>query len=512
MEDLLKTIKETFKGLKVHHYIVFALVLAIGGFNAFTALYPKIQQRQRESNIEKIFNKWWEEEGAAQVESVGLKADETIRNEKLGEFRDRYLKENGNSDVEARVEAMRKEFREWWEIKGGKEEFIKEHNYYPKENDFAREQEKWVKAYTDKHLRYRLAFVPAEEEYDRLLTCWILFPGILSFLIFAGFFCFAYVQLSKRWGIAIVAGIAVGLFIAGGVLVALCTGTSFFDHYAVDRYMGASIALCFLLGAAAFGPKKDSASFAAKVAAFAGLILDVVVNWVLNGGIYGAVGLVSLVAFGLGVVAGQKIPQRLKTVKEVQADQLAQRLKKNAGANLFAERKAHNRALIDKGLEEAQKAHYESAQRLLSQALTAMLQEHPIDAPAVKKLADQMTSPSVFIEVPSAQWLEWGEVAKSKNSMDSALVLLEKGLFMETNPTLARRALYNIGEIRVVRNWDMEQGIARLKKVLELGDGDILAVQARSLLKRAEDKLEREKEEAEQVVDNSPGAPSQSDS
>ena len=314
MEDLLKTIKETFKGLKVHHYIVFALVLAIGGFNAFTALYPKIQQRQRESNIEKIFNKWWEEEGAAQVESVGLKADETIRNEKLGEFRDRYLKENGNSDVEARVEAMRKEFREWWEIKGGKEEFIKEHNYYPKEKDFAREQGKWIKVYTDKHLRYRWAFVPAEEEYDRLLTCWILFPGVLSFLIFAGFFCFAYVQLSKRWGIAITVPVFAGLALAGGILVALCTGTSFFDHYAVDRYMGASIALCFLLGAAAFGPKKDSASFAAKVAAFAGLILDVVVNWVLNGGIYGAVGLVSLVAFGLGVVAGQKIPQRLKTV------------------------------------------------------------------------------------------------------------------------------------------------------------------------------------------------------
>ena len=512
MEDLLDNIKGFLKGLKVHHYIVFGLVIAIGIFNAFTALYPKVQQSQRESNIEKIFNQWWEEEGAAQVESVGLKADETIRSEKLGEFRNRYLKENGTFDVEARIEAMRKEFREWWEIKGGKEEFIKEHNYYPKENDFIREQEKWVKAYTDKHLRYRLAFVPAEEEYDRLLTSWILFPGVLSFLIFAGFFCFAYVQLSRRWGVAVVAGIAAGLFIAGGILVAVCTGTSFFDHYAVERYMGASIALCFLLGACTLGPQKDSVTFVAKVAAFAGLILDVTVNWLLNGGIYGAVGFVSLVAFGLGVVAGQKIPQRLKTVKEVQADQLAERLKKNAGANLFAERKAHNRALIDKGLEEAQKAHYESAQRLLSQALTAMLQEHPIDAPAVKKLADQMTSPSVFIEVPGAQWLEWGEVAKSKNSMDSALVLLEKGLFMETNPTLARRALYNIGEIRVVRNWDMEQGIARLKKVLELGDGDILAVQARSLLKRAEDKLEREKEEAEQVVDNSPGAPSQSDS
>ena len=496
MKDLLKDIKDFLKGLKSHHYIVFVLVLAIGIFNAITAISPQIKQHQRETNIEKIFDQWWESEGAKQFESVGLKADEKTRNEEFEQFRDRYLKENGTLVVEDRVEEMKKEFREWWEIKGGKEDFTKEKGYYPKERDFAREQNKWIKAYTDKHLRYRLAFVPEDGDYDRLLTCWILFPGILSFLIFAGFFFFAYYKLSDRWGVLPAIGISLGLVLVGGILVSAFTATSFFDHYAVERYMGCSIALCFMLGAVAFPPSNDKVSSLTKAVAMAGVVLDVLVNWFLNGGIFGAVGLASLVAFGLGALTGSKIPRRLKTVQEHQADALAERLKKNAASNLLATRKAHNRALIDKGLDEANKAHYETAQRILSQALTALLQEHPIDAPAVKKLADLMTSPSVFIEVPSAQWLEWGETAKSKTSLDSALVLLEKGLSLETNVTLARRALYNIGEIRVNRNWDLEQGIARLNKVLELGDGDILAVQARRMLAKAES-LMPPKEESE---------------
>lgn len=486
MKDLLEDIKNFFRGLKIHHYVILSLVLAIGIFNAVTALSPQIKQKQRESNIEKVFEQWWETEGAKQFESVGLKADEKTRNEEFEQFRDRYLKENGTFVIEDRIEEMKKEFREWWEIKGGKEDFTKEKGYYPKENDFIREQNKWIKNFTDKNIRYRLAFVPEEGEYDRLLTSWILFPGVLSFLIFAGFFFFAYYRLSDRWGILPAVGIALGLILLGGILVSCFTATSFFDHYAVERYMGCSVALCFMLGAVAFPPSNDKVSLLTKAVAMAGVVLDVLVNWGLNGGIFGAVGLASLVAFGLGALAGSKIPRRLKTLQEHQADALAERLKKNATANPLAARKAHNRALIDKGLDEANKAHYESAQRILSQALTAMLQEHPIDAPAVKKLADLMTSPSVFIEVPSAQWLEWGETAKSKTSLDSALVLLEKGLSLETNVTLARRALYNIGEIRVNRNWDLDQGVARLKKVLELGDGDILAVQARKMLAKAE--------------------------
>ena len=512
MKDLLEDVKEFAKGLRVHHYIVFGLLLAIGIFNAVTALAPQIKQHQRESNIEKVFDQWWESEGAKQFESVGLKADKKTRNEEFEQFRDRYLKENGTLVVEERIEEMKKEFREWWEIKGGKEEFSKEKGYYPKEQDFLHEQRQWIKKYIDKNIRYRLAFVPGDGEYDRLLTSWILFPGVLSFLLFAGFFGFAYYRLSDRWGVLPAVGISLGLFLVGGLLVSVFTATSFFDHYAMERYMGCSIALCFMLGAVACPPSNDNVSFLTKVVAIVGIGLDILVNCLVNGGIFGAVGLASIIAFGLGALTGAKIPRRLKTAQEHQADALADRLKKNAAANLLSARKAKNRALIDQGLDEANKGQYEAAQRTLSQALTAMLQEHPIDSTAIKKLADLMTSPSVFIEVPSAQWLEWGETAKSKTSLDSALVLLEKGLSLETNVTLARRALYNIGEIRVNRNWNLEEGIARLNKVLELGDGDIIAVQARKMLAKAESLMPKKTPEAEQVVDNSPGAPSQSDS
>ena len=486
MKDLLENIKAFLKGLKPHHYIVFAIVIAIGIFNAITALSPQIRQHQRESNIEKLFDQWWESEGAAQIESVGLKADDKIRAEKLDEFRNRYMQENGTFVVEDRIEEMKKEFREWWEIKGGKEDFSKEHGYYPKEQDFVREQNKWIKNFTDKNTRYRLAFVPEEAEYDRLLTSWILFPGILSFLIFAGFFPFAYYRLSDRWGVLPAVGISLGLVLFGGIIVSVITSTSFFDHYAVERYMGCSIVLCFMLGAVAFPPSNDKVSALTKAVAIAGIALDVLVNWILNGGIFGAVGLASLMTFGLGALAGAKIPRRRITLKEHQAGVLAERLKKNSAANQQSSRKARNRELISQGLEEAKKAEYEAAQRTLNQAFTALLQEQPIDKPTIKKLTDQMTSPKLYIEVPSAQWLEWGEAAKSKNCLDSALALLEKGLSHEKNVSFARRALYNIGEIRVTQNWELEQGIARLNKVLELGDGDILAVQARKMLAKAE--------------------------
>ena len=212
MKDLLEDIKNFFRGLKIHHYVILGLVLAIGIFNAVTALSPQIKQKQRESNIEKVFEQWWETEGAKQFESVGLKADEKTRNEEFEQFRDRYLKENGTFVIEDRIEEMKKEFREWWEIKGGKEDFTKEKGYYPKENDFIREQNKWIKNFTDKNIRYRLAFVPEEGEYDRLLTSWILFPSVLSFLIFAGFFFFAYYRLSDRWGILPAVGIALSFW------------------------------------------------------------------------------------------------------------------------------------------------------------------------------------------------------------------------------------------------------------------------------------------------------------
>jgi len=47
-----------------------------------------------------------------------------------------------------------------------------------------------------------------------------------------------------------------------------------------------------------------------------------------------------------------------------------------------------------------------------------------------------------------------------------------------------RKSLYRIGELRIRYNLKPEEGIRRLEKVIELGDHDILATQAKKLLEQ----------------------------
>ncbi len=482
----MNIIKEFFKNLKVHHYIVFAIVLAIGIFNGVTGITPTIKQSQRESNIERTFKKWWEEERAAQFSAVGLEANEKIRNEEFEQYREQYNRQNHTYIIEDRVVEMRKDFREWWEIGGGREQYVEDHKIYPNEEIFEHECHKWIKHYTDKFLRYRLAYVPSEGEYERLLTSWILFPSVPTFLIFAFFFGFAYMKLSERWGLIVTLAIFAGITFCSGFIVDFWTSTSFFDHYAGQRYMGASISLAFLLGATTFGLNNRPVPNTVRTIAAIGIMLDVLVNWFLNPGIFGAVALTSLIFFGLGILGGLKIPHRMRSESERQAAALEERLRKTASANPVAERKAKTRALIDQGLSDAHNTHYESAKINLVQALNALMQERPIDTELLIKLSKQMTNPVMYIDVSSAEWLEWGETAKAKNVPEAALLLLEKGLTTEKNETLARRALFSIGEIRVNKQMNVEEGIARLKKVLQLNDKDILAMQAKKLIEKNE--------------------------
>ena len=72
-------IKKYTKRLKAHHYIVFAVVLAIGIFNAITALAPIFQQRELEKNIALSFEKWWQEEGIPKFMIVGLPVNDSAR-------------------------------------------------------------------------------------------------------------------------------------------------------------------------------------------------------------------------------------------------------------------------------------------------------------------------------------------------------------------------------------------------------------------------------------------------
>ena len=240
-----------------------------------------------------------------------------------------------------------------------------------------------------------------------------------------------------------------------------------------------------MLGATAFGRRKDSVPNAIRIAAFAGMAIDVVVNILVNGGIFGAVALASLMFFGLGIAGGINIPNRKRSIAELRAQVLEDRRRKSAAANQQSERRKKTRELINDGFREASSGAFPAARQLLGQAMAALLQEFPIDAETTTKLAERMASPSLYIDVPSEQWLEWGETAKAKNCFEAAIIMLEKGLTTEKNATLARRALYSIGEIRINRDMNPEEGCARLKKVLQLADNDIIAVQAKKLLEKA---------------------------
>lgn len=485
MSSLQKTIKRFVKRLQVHHYIVAAIVLGIGIFNAVTALSPVISQKELESNIEKSFEKWWAEEGAAQFRTVGLTDDDKTKLQEFVQYRDRILSAGKTFDIEERAKAMRQEFREWWEIGGGKEQFTKERGFYPKEINFEQECHKYIKNFTDKFVRYRFAFVPRDGEYDRLFTSALLSPSAWSFLIFAFFFLFAYIKLTDRWGVPITLGTVLAFIALGAFLADLLTSTSFFKQFATERYMGASVALAFMLGAAAFDYRKESISSSVRALAVAGFLLDAVVNVLVNGGIFAAVAAASAPAFGLGALAGFKIPRRRRSEAEKKADALEERLHRTANRNIAAERKQKVRNQMDEGFQEAKKGHYDSARQLLCQAMTAVLQEQPADREFVTKFAERLTNPNLFIDVTSTQWLEWGDTAKSRGLTEAALSLLEKGLKSEKNATLARRAIYNIGEIRVNFGIEPEEGIKRLEKVIELNDSDLIAKQAKRLLEKA---------------------------
>ena len=114
--------------------------------------------------------------------------------------------------------------------------------------------------------------------------------------------------------------------------------------------------------------------------------------------------------------------------------------------------------------------------------MTALLQEQPLDHETLKKTAERIVSPSLYIDIPSTQWIEWGGTAKSRGCAEAALFLLEKGLALEKDPKIARRALYTVGEIRIRYGIEPEEGKQRLEKVIELDDRDLLATQAKKLL------------------------------
>ena len=167
---LKRNLLPALKKVNPVHYLVIAVIICIGVFNAVTGVMPQIKQNRYERGIEKSFNKWWNEEGATQFKAIGLEPTEKVRNEEFEQFRDRALAQKPSYIVEDRIETMKKEFRKWWEINGGREAFLEKHKRYPNEEDFRRELAEWIDNYTDKFTRYHMAFIPKKGQYDRLPT------------------------------------------------------------------------------------------------------------------------------------------------------------------------------------------------------------------------------------------------------------------------------------------------------------------------------------------------------
>ena len=165
-----KIARHVLKRMTFKHYVIVVLLVALGVFNAVTALSPQFKQAKREKKIERTFNQWWEDEGMAQFIAAGLKPTEKIRNEEFEQYRERYLSENTSYIIEDQIARMRRDFRDYWENNGGKEAFSDANNRYPNEKDFENEFRNQTYYFTDKFLRYKLSFVPIRENFAFLAT------------------------------------------------------------------------------------------------------------------------------------------------------------------------------------------------------------------------------------------------------------------------------------------------------------------------------------------------------
>lgn len=488
-QHLLKKIKVLLKmvahHLKPSHYVIIVLILGLGIFNAVTALSPYMKQSKREANIEKTFNQWWTEVGEEQFRSVGILPSKQVKNEEYQRYRETYLAQNPALIPEDRIEQLKAEYKEWWNYNGGREQFFQETGRFPTPKDYDKLEEKYINKYTSQLLRYNLAFIPKKDNFEALATHWILSPSVISFLIFAGFFFFAFEHLESRWRFSLFMGAFAIAIVVGGLLTYALASTSFFGHYIGDRYMGLSLPLAFMLGAAAFGPRRLEISQLIKGIAIGGMLLDMIVNWTVNPGIYGAVTVLSPVMFALGAVAGQQIETRKRTKAEIAREALEEKIRNNANRNPMAERKAKTRTSIEDGFKAAKDGMTENAQRILGQAFNNLLQEHPIDFALVKSLTMRLTASDCFIDFSSNQWLEWGEIAKSKNAPEAAVLLLKKGLSLEQDRNFARRGLYILGEICVNNGIELEEAVKRLKTVIAMNENDMMAKQARHMLEIA---------------------------
>ncbi len=451
--------------------ILFTLIL--GTVNVIIQCAPEFRERSRENEAVSQFNLYWNAEGAKKFRDVGVEPTEKIYREELDAFLKRFHEQNPPLEPEKRIAQMKEEFRIWWETSGKKSYAVNE--IAPDEKLFRAKLKHYIQGYTSTLPEYKIFFIPEDSNAGKLFVAWILFPSLLSFLIFAIGFSFAMKSLEARRGLS-QPGIlfAAGLPVSGFLFMATLP-LSYFDRYADTPYMGPSLALALLLGFS-FSDKQRKSGSNSLIAggSLALLFADILTNWFFNPNLYGWVAILEIPLFGIGALLGFKLPLPRSKAFTKKSSEGTSEQKTDAKIQL--------RETLNEAIDLANKAEYDHAAQILTHSFGRLLSEKPLDKSTVEKIAESMLYPRFFFPIPGLQWISWGTDAAKKGLTEVAVNLYEKGIEVETDVKTKRRALFYVGELRLQNNIDREKGLKELEEVAMGDSNDILTGEARKLL------------------------------
>lgn len=448
--------------------ILFILVLATA--NIALQCSPYIREWSRERAAISQFEDYWKTEGAKRFRDVGVEPTEKIHSEELDSHLEKFHAQSEPLVPEKRIEKMEKDFRTWWETSGKRSYAANEKS--PDEKLYRSELARYIEGYTKNVPKFRIAYIPESSGFASLFTCWILFPGVLSFLIFAVGFLFAMKALEKRWGYPQSGIVFAAGTLAANVVFAATLPLSYFDRYGNTPFMGMSLSLAMLLGCAGFGLKRE----VPKLAPYAAILLvlaDALVHWNLDPNLYGWVAILEIPFFGLGVLLGNKMPRLLFQRSQSKAVPL-QTESEDPGKAL--------RKSLEEAMDLADKAEYDHAAQILVEKFGKLFRENPIDAGSIEKYVEAVLYPHYFFPIPGMQWISWGSEAAKRELFPIAVKLFEKGAAVEEDEKVKRRALFYAGDIRLRHRLDEKTGCEELEKVVQMNPGDILATEAGKLL------------------------------
>lgn len=479
-----------FKSRTPFFYCLAALCLL--SFIAECAFIYIPQWESPTTRQEKIFKEYWEKEGAAKFQAVGLEPTEELFQQELELHLKKALATEAETDPDLRLKQLKREFSKWWQDEG-KDAFINQ-GIIPDESIYKKEERKFLNEYKSSKAIYSIRLEAANPSALQILSHWILFPNILVFLLCAAGLLFSANKMSKRFGGPIAGALFAASIFLGALLVSGLAQTSFFAR-ADEPYSGLFLAMALCLGSICIGRNKNELDKIKIAVATAIYLATIICTWIFCSQIFVAAIAASIPMFGGGIALGIFLPERKKSKKEIakeKAEELASKPKEDP---IVVQKKTTRKQLME-GFESAMRGDFILAKELLGKSMHSLLLETPVDSALLIDMAKKLTNPNLYIEVSSTEWAEWGMASFQKKVPEAALYFLDKSLLSEKEETTARKTLLYIGGIRLRLNMDPELGIKRLEKVISLKNDDLFAEQAKKLIDKFAPAIKAKKEAA----------------